>query len=449
MEQRWYIRNRGRISGPFGLEELKELTQRGQFRRFYQVSEDGVTWSSAATLNEVFDRGSTMALVATPEMPVEIAAQVPQVAEWYFVDENGRQEGPVSRDHLLQLFSTGRINESSLVWSNGMSDWLPLSTTGLTGTFAEPLPRARSMWPWLVGTIVTVLCLATVGGAFLYMYRDRLSGPLRSVAEGPSALEAITGVNQDERIAAAVGLVVCGFRITHPNGHRTDMPLCTGTCFAVSADGDLITNKHVIEDAWDWSHATLLLDKVRREQLLDVRPTVWVFFKRDKETRDRYVAEIVHVSERHDFGILKIKRKSCFFRLSSEDDFRRGRLVAACGFPGVAKTPHSQEEIIETIRRQKTESDIENQFKNRDFEFTLTDGTINRVVTEQGGRKWIEHSALINPGNSGGPLVNEDGVVLGINTLLVRGEGGSIFSALALHQLKTKIDEHIPNVTWK
>ncbi|MFN0010858.1 MAG: PDZ domain-containing protein [Phycisphaerales bacterium] len=42
--------------------------------------------------------------------------------------------------------------------------------------------------------------------------------------------------------------------------------------------------------------------------------------------------------------------------------------------------------------------------------------------------RWIQHDALINPGNSGGPLVNLDGLVVGVNT---RGGSGMGFASPA------------------
>lgn len=58
------------------------------------------------------------------------------------------------------------------------------------------------------------------------------------------------------------------------------------------------------------------------------------------------------------------------------------------------------------------------------FRFTVTHGVISalrRPVTTPDGRIYpdlIQHDALINPGNSGGALVNIQGQVIGINTLV-------------------------------
>lgn len=81
------------------------------------------------------------------------------------------------------------------------------------------------------------------------------------------------------------------------------------------------------------------------------------------------------------------------------------------------------------------------------YQFVVTPGSVNMVqdarrLPEKDQRwmrqqkmsdenVWIMHDAKIEPGNSGGPLVNTEGEVLGINTLLIRGETG--FRNLAIH----------------
>src|SRR5262249_8995628 len=81
------------------------------------------------------------------------------------------------------------------------------------------------------------------------------------------------------------------------------------------------------------------------------------------------------------------------------------------------------------------------------YEFVVTRGRINMTsATRQLPPKdqrwmqrqkmseenvWVMHDAKIEPGNSGGPLINTEGEVLGINSLLIRGETG--FRNLAIH----------------
>lgn len=64
------------------------------------------------------------------------------------------------------------------------------------------------------------------------------------------------------------------------------------------------------------------------------------------------------------------------------------------------------------------------------FERTVTRGVVSathRQIDEDrpGMENMIQTDAAINPGNSGGPLIDSSGRVIGINTLIIAGRGGS------------------------
>ncbi|MCC8076079.1 MAG: serine protease, partial [Clostridiales bacterium] len=73
---------------------------------------------------------------------------------------------------------------------------------------------------------------------------------------------------------------------------------------------------------------------------------------------------------------------------------------------------------------------------------TVTTGSVSRFTTmaSENNVKIIQHDATINGGNSGGPLVNADGVVLGINTY-GGTESESLNYAVYIDYVRDTLDE--------
>ena len=80
--------------------------------------------------------------------------------------------------------------------------------------------------------------------------------------------------------------------------------------------------------------------------------------------------------------------------------------------------------------------------------YTLTKGVISAKEREIGKYKYIQTDAAINEGNSGGPLLNDEGNVIGINTLKMsdsEGIGLAIPMTVVsdfLKSLNIELDEH-------
>ena len=86
------------------------------------------------------------------------------------------------------------------------------------------------------------------------------------------------------------------------------------------------------------------------------------------------------------------------------------------------------------------------------LENTVTLGIISnlkRNVTQLGiydkKLELIQTDAAINPGNSGGPLLNSNGEVIGINTLIRSGPGAGLSFAIPINKAKEIADQLISN----
>jgi len=59
--------------------------------------------------------------------------------QWYY-EQEGRAQGPLAQDQLLQLAQRGTIGRATLVWRDGMADWTTLESLGLWGDAPTPSP---------------------------------------------------------------------------------------------------------------------------------------------------------------------------------------------------------------------------------------------------------------------------------------------------------------------
>lgn len=161
---------------------------------------------------------------------------------------------------------------------------------------------------------------------------------------------------------------------------RTQSSLGSGV--VVSPQGLVVTNHHVIEGA---TEITVVLAD-RRE----------------------FEATLVLSDERTDLAVLKIDPSGDslpWLELRDSDEAEVGDLVLALGNPfGVGQTVTSG--IISALARTRVGI--------TDFGF------------------FIQTDAAINPGNSGGALVTMDGKLIGINTAIFSGSGGSVGIGFAI-----------------
>ena len=148
-----------------------------------------------------------------------------------------------------------------------------------------------------------------------------------------------------------------------------------GSGVIVRADGLIVTNNHVVEGGQQLN--VVLAD--RRE----------------------FPAKVVLADPRSDLAVLKIETKGerlPILPIADRDEVQVGDLVLAIGDPfGVGQTVTNG--IVSALARTDVGAS--------DFSF------------------FIQTDASINPGNSGGPLVDMDGNLIGINTLIYSRTGSS------------------------
>ena len=139
--------------------------------------------------------------------------------------------------------------------------------------------------------------------------------------------------------------------------------MALGTCFVYTADGQLVTNYHVIENA-----------------------------KSAKVTIDGNTYDIQYVlayDKDIDLAILKINATGLKPAVLCDKVHSTGGVVFAFG-------------------------------SSRGLTYTLSQGIITHSQRDIDGVLYIQHDAAISGGNSGGPLINEFGEVIGINTMTIR-----------------------------
>ena len=176
-----------------------------------------------------------------------------------------------------------------------------------------------------------------------------------------------------------------------PLEHLPQAPVQSlGSGVIISPDGYIITNNHVVEDA----------------ESIDV----------ELYGGERRKAVLVGRDPPTDLAVIKIDpvEGSSYARFGDSDAVKVGEWVIAIGSP-------------------------------RGLDWTVTAGIVSAkhrtdigALGPSGYEDFIQTDASINPGNSGGPLINLNGEVIGINSLIVSASQGSegLGFAIPSHMVK-------------
>ena len=147
----------------------------------------------------------------------------------------------------------------------------------------------------------------------------------------------------------------------------------TGSGVVISADGYIVTNNHVVEEA----------------------KTIEVMLNDNRE----FKAKLVGADPTTDLAILKIESENLpHLSFGNSDSLAIGEWVVAIGNP---------------FRLQSTVTAGIVSAKARNI----------NILEQQGIESFIQTDAAVNPGNSGGALVNTSGELVGINTAIMTYSG--------------------------
>jgi serine protease Do len=210
----------------------------------------------------------------------------------------------------------------------------------------------------------------------------------------PPAAASVRGLNEAlicvaEKLTPAVVMVATeGYRpvADNPAGAAAfGLRQSAGSAVIVSPDGYIVTNAHVV--AGMTRIQVHLSSNGARAGGSIVRPPGRAL-----------PARLVGIDAETDLALLKVDAEALpFLPLADSDTARQGQLVVAIGSPVGLESSVSMG-IISAVARQLQPDD--------------------RVI-------YLQTDAPINPGNSGGALVDVDGNLIGINTMILSQSGGS------------------------
>ncbi len=253
---------------------------------------------------------------------------------------------------------------------------------------AQPREKGRGKL-WLAVAVVSAL-IGGVVGAGVYgavdnvRDQDRVSGGALSAPRGSSGSQTLSGPNASlagdpldiQGVLSKVQPAVVAIGVEGTQGRGA------GTGVILTADGEVLTNNHVIEGATE----------------------IQVTLQGESAPRS---ADLVGADAASDLALVKIRGASNLptAQLGNSGDTKVGDDVVAIG--NALALPGGP---------------------------TVTEGIVSakdRTLREAGLDGLIQTDAAINKGNSGGPLVNARGEVIGINTAVIRG-GGSEAEGIGL-----------------
>lgn len=271
------------------------------------------------------------------------------------------------------------------------------SYAGFAASAPEPHRRPRR-----AGALVAACALvaALVGGGSAALVNGLTGKDGGGSSQSTPVQNASAKSNGVTAVAQAVSPSIVEIKATTDGGRST------GSGVIISADGEVVTNNHVVAGA-DTVQVTL----------------------NDGSTR---TAKVVGTDPGKDLALIKIQGASGLkaAKLGDSSKLRVGDQVVAIGSPeGLTGTVTSG--IVSALNRDVTvpkESgdDGRQQQQQRRWPFEFGGNQYNGDTgSSKTTYKAIQTDASLNPGNSGGALINMNGEIIGINSaMFAPGSGG-------------------------
>jgi serine protease Do len=234
---------------------------------------------------------------------------------------------------------------------------------------------------------VIVAFLGTTLGYPSSAHAQRAPSSLATLGELSRSLQDLS----QKVTASVVQIFVTGYATPNEDDPRgAGLPVVersSGSGVIVDADGYIVTNAHVVENA------------TRLEVELPLAATGGDAGRSILGRRGRTLgAQIVAIDHETDIAVIRVEAKALpAIAFGDSDALRPGQLVLAFGSP-------------------------------LGLEASVTLGIVSAVarqLTPEDPMIYIQTDAPINPGNSGGALVDTDGRLVGVNTLIYSQGGGS------------------------
>lgn len=214
------------------------------------------------------------------------------------------------------------------------------------------------------------------------------------VAEKVSPSVVTVRASKEQSIFSPIEIGPFGFTLPQEKTEKIEQDIGSG--FIISADGLVVTNKHVVSD---------------------IQANYKIITKDDKT----YEIEKIYRDPINDLAILKIEASGLKpVEMGDSDRLKVGQFVIAIGT------------ALGEFRHTVTTGVISGLGRG------ITAGSPYEGYVEQLDNV-IQTDAAINPGNSGGPLLNSAGQVIGINVAVVAG-GENIGFAIPINVIKEAIE---------